>query len=202
MTTKSTLLAALALLLFLFTIQKTTAYESEMAKILREFYRSTNGDNWKNNYGWNNATSGDPCEDNWYGVKCSGGGMINIHLQRNNLVGTIPKSFGRLGSLWILDLSYNYLTGTIPQEVANMNIMMVSFMSNNLQGVLPVQFCNMPTCVMTNNPALQCPANNCVNNHCLLEACNCGGRQTCVDDSNCRGLCRKCRGSGYLKYCQ
>lgn len=192
------LVAALFTILFLSSFASA---ESEVVSILREFYNATNGPKWTHNYGWSNTSDdADPCADNWYGVKCLGGMIYHLHMHNNNLKGRLPRRLGDLKSLWTLDLSYNFLQGEIPIEVARMQITMVSFMSNQFNGTLPVEFCtNTATCVAAANALLKCPKGNCNRNHCLMEDCNCDN--TCMYDSDCRGLCKKCKKIGALSYC-
>ena len=43
------------------------------AKALRDFYFSTKGNNWLDNTNW---LDGDPCKQQWYGVKCNVNGDV------------------------------------------------------------------------------------------------------------------------------
>ncbi|BAP55886.1 leucine-rich repeat-containing protein [Thioploca ingrica] len=62
---------------------------------LIDFYNSTNGSNWINNFGWNVTNT--PCQ--WKGVTCSGGRVTELSLDTNQLIGTIPASLGNLSEL-------------------------------------------------------------------------------------------------------
>nr|GMD70168.1 receptor-like protein 15 isoform X1 [Ipomoea batatas] len=54
----------------------------------------------------------------------------------NNLVGSLPSSFGDLNSLGYLDLSYNNLTGELPQELATgcHSLYLLKLSNNKFQG--------------------------------------------------------------------
>ena len=66
-------------------------------------YRSTRGDYWTNNSGWN--TSDPYCS--WYGITCDSADHITgISLSNNDLWGSIPPEIGGL-----LDLPVNIETG-------------------------------------------------------------------------------------------
>ena len=46
--------------------------------------------------------------------------MLYRNLHGNNLIGTIPKEFGTLKYLKVLDLGMNELSGPIPPELGNL----------------------------------------------------------------------------------
>jgi len=80
---------------------------------LVDFYKMTNGDNWKNNSGW--------CSDkpisSWYGVNTDNQGRVTyINLGRNNLIGRLPENIGNLKKLKHLDVNDNYLYGELPES--------------------------------------------------------------------------------------
>lgn len=105
-----------------------------------EFYLSTNGPSWSNNFGWNNPAARF-CD--YYGVDCARGvinlsnnnlnGVIppnffcalsnfsTIYLQNNNLEGLIPNTIGNLNAVKYLDLHGNTLTGPIPSTINGIN---------------------------------------------------------------------------------
>ncbi|XP_024630155.2 receptor kinase-like protein Xa21 [Medicago truncatula] len=63
-----------------------------------------------------------------------------LNLSNVNLHGEIPKQVGRLKRLQVLDLRFNHLLGEIPIELANCtNIKILSFSSNKLSGDIPNQ---------------------------------------------------------------
>ena len=64
-----------------------------------------------------------------------------LHLQRNQLTGTIPAELGSLGELEYLYLSGNQLTGAIPTALGNLSSLTALDLSNNrLTGSIPVAF--------------------------------------------------------------
>lgn len=67
--------------------------------VLMEIFNGTNGHNWRNNKHWENY-SVSHCL--WYGITCdprTNRSVISIFLERNNLVGTLPRSLWRLRNL-------------------------------------------------------------------------------------------------------
>jgi len=63
---------------------------------LMQFYESTQGDSWFNNFGWNqgaNEVSCNPCDLNgspWPFVYCTGNRVTSLLFDQNNLQGEIP----------------------------------------------------------------------------------------------------------------
>jgi hypothetical protein len=78
---------------------------------LISFYENTNGDNWKNNSGWN--VTDIPCS--WYGItECGSYNLLSVDLSNNGLVGQIP-SLDVFWHVYHIDLSDNNLMGRIPE---------------------------------------------------------------------------------------
>ncbi|KAF8399385.1 hypothetical protein HHK36_015249 [Tetracentron sinense] len=65
-------------------------------------------------------------------AKCSF--LISLHLQGNNISGTIPHEFGELIQLGQLDLSSNQLVGEIPKELGNLKGPIPDSMAYGYQG--------------------------------------------------------------------
>ncbi|XP_039165340.1 MDIS1-interacting receptor like kinase 2-like [Eucalyptus grandis] len=95
-----------------------------------------------------------PCT--WRGISCNRAGsvvginltsadvegnMTNLellHMNSNNLTGSIPSTLGNLTKLRELQLSANKLTGSIPLELGNLNLLSsLSLDRNNLTGSIP-----------------------------------------------------------------
>lgn len=72
-------------------------------------------------------------------MSCDSEGYItDLKLSNFSLVGTIPKSFGQLTSLYFIDMSNNSLTGTIPVELKNAPYLLsIDFSRNKLSGKVP-----------------------------------------------------------------
>ncbi|CAL5336837.1 unnamed protein product [Camellia sinensis] len=67
-----------------------------------------------------------------------------IDLSRNKFQGEIPKSIGRLNSLWGLNISHNNLTGHIPTSLGNLkNLESLDLSSNKLVEKIPQQLTNL-----------------------------------------------------------
>ncbi|KAK7267354.1 hypothetical protein RIF29_20024 [Crotalaria pallida] len=65
--------------------------------------------------GWN---SGDPCEESWTGVACSGSSVIHLNIPGLNLSGYLGGALlNNLHNLKHLDVSDNYLVGEIPYDL-------------------------------------------------------------------------------------
>ena len=111
---------------------------------LVQLYESTDGGNWKNSSGW---LTGDPCENDWFGVTCTscnncteGARVLSLDLYDNSLRGTIPTEIGNLAFLEGIDLYSNRLTGTIPTEIGNATALeRLDLLLNFLTGTIPTE---------------------------------------------------------------
>jgi len=58
----------------------------------------------------------------WYGISCNDASeVVGLHLESNNLQGTIPEKIGGLTDMVDLHLGYNTdLTGTLPQSISKL----------------------------------------------------------------------------------
>lgn len=102
---------------------------------LVDLYNSTDGDNWIRNDNWLTENV-----DTWQGVIVSGGRVTGLHLNKNNLTGTLPPSIGDLSQLAVLDLWTNNLNGSIPSEIGNLSNLTRLYLNNNeLTGPIPVE---------------------------------------------------------------
>ena len=113
---------------------QTNTSDSEREALI-DFYKATNGDNWKNNENW---CSDKPLKE-WYGIKTSNSGLVQtIDLRDNQLSGIIPESIGKLKSLKQLYLHVNQLSGSIPESIGNLeNLNELCLGSNQLSGNIP-----------------------------------------------------------------
>lgn len=108
--------------------------------VLMEIFNGTNGHNWRNNKHWGNY-SVSHCL--WYGITCdprTNRSVISIFLERNNLIGTLPRSLWRLRNLQGLCLGRNgELQGEISEIVSeNMtNLLRLGLAYNKLSGRIP-----------------------------------------------------------------
>jgi len=119
---------------------------------LRDFYNSTNGDQWTNTVAndrpW--LVDCDPCGlvdgTPWKGIECDNMGRVDrIILQNNNLVGNIPSSLGQLTELDWFNVNNNKLTGSLPSEICNLSKMLHFVVSRNmLSGTFPPCIADLP----------------------------------------------------------
>lgn len=122
-----------SLLLELSTAQAAIPQSEREALI--SLYNATNGDDWTNSDGWTGAPG---TECNWYGVTCRGDAVHYLLLDKNNLVGTLPKEIGNLTQLVSVRLYNNSLSGTIPEEIGNLTqLTSLSLTGNSLSGTIP-----------------------------------------------------------------
>ncbi|CAK9322883.1 unnamed protein product [Citrullus colocynthis] len=66
--------------------------------------------------GWRKE-GGDPCDESWTGVSCSGSSVIYLKLHALNLTGNLGGQLSNLIDLKQLDVSSNRLTGEIPHNL-------------------------------------------------------------------------------------
>jgi len=103
-----------------------SAVSQQEKEALIALYDSTNGDSWYKSYHWKSA--GDPCDDKWYGVYCTGEHISQLFLEHNNLVGDIPVEIKNLTFLYYLKLDANKLTNiTELGSLKNLEILKLGF---------------------------------------------------------------------------
>ena len=107
------------------------AYQDSL--VLVDFYHSTNGQNWTNQWDLTQPMS------TWYGVKTNQEGCVTIlDLQNNQLSGTLSVSLANLNSLENLLLGFNEVTGIIPKELGDLpNLCILLLQRNKLSGFIP-----------------------------------------------------------------
>ncbi|RZC84319.1 hypothetical protein C5167_047104 [Papaver somniferum] len=66
--------------------------------------------------GWN-LSGGDPCEEAWKGISCSGSSVIIIKLNGLELTGSLGGNLSDLLQLKQLDFSHNYIEGEVPMSL-------------------------------------------------------------------------------------
>ena len=109
---------------------------------LVDFYKSTNGNDWKNKTNWLTSAP----ISTWFGL---GGGIVNgritsILLYENNLSGIIPTSIGNLTGLQTLDIHGNKIGGKIPDVLGNLKQLdHLDLSENQLGGSIPNSIGNL-----------------------------------------------------------
>jgi len=115
-----------------------TADQDSLALVA--LYNSTDGANW---YAKTNWLTEAPVSE-WHGVTVIGDRITELHLQENNLSGSIPSELGNMNNLLILELTTNQLTGPIPAEIWNLtNLAYLHFGGNQLTGLIPPEIGNL-----------------------------------------------------------
>ena len=98
-------------------------------------YTSTNGDYWNNNTNW---MKGDPCDNQWYGLYCINGRVLQINIVFNNMSGPLPDKLAQADRLQVVRLYSNRITGTIPPEILQMQWLQILDLNyNQIKGTLP-----------------------------------------------------------------
>jgi Leucine-rich repeat (LRR) protein len=104
-------------------------------------YNSTNGDSWTDNSNW---LQPDQPISTWHGIRVRNNRVEEIHIYRNNLVGTLPEEMGNLKNLKILELKMNQISGTIPASIWDLtDLTWLSLRSNQLIGTIPAEIGNL-----------------------------------------------------------
>jgi len=111
---------------------------------LKALYESTDGDNWKNNDGWEMVKGNDPpldCNLKYLSsVKLDVSGRIkSLAIIFNFMNGQIPPEIGQLSNLESLELWANdSLSGIIPSELGKLSkLKSLKLYNNNLSGPIP-----------------------------------------------------------------
>ena len=111
--------------------------DSTELRVLREFYATTGGPQWRNQTNW---LSGTTLADagTWYGVGVSNGDVVRLDFYENNLRGTLPASLGGLRQLQKLVVAANQLTGGIPATIGQLRQLREIYLwQNQLSAPLP-----------------------------------------------------------------
>ncbi|KAB2026753.1 hypothetical protein ES319_D06G243000v1 [Gossypium barbadense] len=120
-----------------FIIQGSLAIITDGLALL-EFRARIDSDPYGAFANWNsNDTT--PCM--WYGVLCVDGNVQMLVLYRNRFSGVIPKEFGELTKLELLDLRENDLSGMVPAEIGEMSSLKCLLLyDNKFEGSIPSEF--------------------------------------------------------------
>jgi len=102
---------------------------------LKEFFVTTNGQNWDNNVNWGNP---EVSASVWAGVSIEDGHVNGLLFNGNGLSGHITSSIGNLSFIQGISLSQNNLNGPLPGEIGNLSkLKMLSLDNNSLSGEIP-----------------------------------------------------------------
>ena len=110
--------------------------------ILMMFHESLGGSGWVNDDGWGELVP----LGTWHGIGTDeDGNVTSIHLEYNDMVGTIPPDIRGLTRLRKLNLAYNEgITGVIPREIAELeHLVALQLHHNALTGRLPVELADL-----------------------------------------------------------
>ena len=115
---------------------------------LKNFYDSTNGDNWLI-YGvpWNFSGYHNPCYENWQGISCTcrENNMTNIQpfsiYAAPGYVYYYDDSLGTIGAICFIEkifLGFTNLMGTLPDSIGNFSFLShLHIESNSIRGTIP-----------------------------------------------------------------
>ena len=116
--------------------ENIASQETSELGLLKEFFDSTNGNNWKNNEGW--MSSNNPCDD-WHGVECNADGeVVAIELESNGLTGTPSSAVFKLSNLRTLSLKDNQLAFSFEGIAQASNLAVLKLSGTNLDSVAGV----------------------------------------------------------------
>lgn len=102
--------------------------------VLALFYSSLYGSSWTSNENW---MSSDESECAWFGIKCQNDVVVELELNQNNLVGSIPNEVKHLQQLDIVLLNDNFLDGAVDNLFEMKKVRHLEVGNNQLNGSLP-----------------------------------------------------------------
>ena len=79
--------------------------------------------------------------------------LRRLTLKNNELSGSIPKELGQMSNLGILHLENNRLSGKLPSELGNLDLIVLYYCGNNLEGPVPENLRNIRGYLINPNPA-------------------------------------------------
>lgn len=135
-------------------------------RTLKQFYKSTNGDDWTDNLNWETVTGNLPPVDcdlrKLRGVSLNvEGKVMALDLFDNNLTGSLPDETGDLTELTYIDLGYNLIGDTIPPALGKLDKLNTLLLdNNNFTGNIPGTFAdmeNLSILYLNNNNLTGCP---------------------------------------------
>lgn len=132
----------LLLFLTLFIYKTYSQVPQEEFEALVALYKSTDGDNWNNNTGWDINATADDVTDEWFGISIRNGRVRKIDLQGNNLVGKLPSEIEKLNMLLELWLEKNSIT-YLPFEIGKLANLKTLALSNNDIKEIPGEIGNL-----------------------------------------------------------
>jgi len=135
-------------------------------RTLKQFYKSTNGEDWTDNLNWETVTGNLPPTDcdlrKLRGVNLNTEGRVMaLDLFDNNLSGSLPNEIEALTELTYLDLGYNLIGDSIPSSLSTLNKLNTVLLDNNsFMGNIPTFFGYMESLsilYLNNNKLTGCP---------------------------------------------
>ncbi|TXF88000.1 T9SS type A sorting domain-containing protein [Neolewinella aurantiaca] len=107
---------------------------------LMALYDNTNGAEWSNKEGWEQAAAGNNCDPcSYYGVSCNSEGRVRrIALEGNSISGELPEEIDGLTQLEEIYLGINQIGGELPTSLGELSqLRVLSLWANRLEGSIP-----------------------------------------------------------------
>jgi len=124
---------------------------------LKALYESTNGDEWKENEGWEQVKGNTPPNNCNLGImegitlEGTPGRVVHLSLPNNNLEGIIPNEIGLLSELVWLNMPINRISGGIPTTIDNLSkLEWLRLEINLLSDSLPSEIGNLHNLLILN----------------------------------------------------
>ena len=106
---------------------------------------ATDGESWRiNNSAFFVSWLSTPDVCRWSGVVCDQGGVVELRLGSQYLLGSLPGEIGDLTNLRLLSLHSNQLTGPLPTGIGNLSsLQRLLLQDNQLTGSIPTEIGNL-----------------------------------------------------------
>ncbi|KAJ8760151.1 hypothetical protein K2173_011007 [Erythroxylum novogranatense] len=113
--------------------------DSDDVSALNVMFNSLNSpsqlDGWK-------SSGGDPCDDSWKGITCSGSSVTEVKLSGLGITGSLGYQLANLKSVTSFDVSKNNLKNDIPYQLPP-NVVNLDLSNNQFTGSLPYSISQM-----------------------------------------------------------